>query len=548
MASTYTANQGIEKPATGDQSGTWGGTVNTNMDIIDRAVCGVGALTLTGSTTTLTTTDGSLTDGMYRVLVLGDGGDLGSNNTITIAPNDQDKLYLVYNNLSASRDAIFSQGTGTNATVTNGASGWIYADGAGSGAAVTLAILKSALVPTTLTDGGVLLGSGTGEVTAMSVLADSEMIVGDGSTDPVAESGATLRNSVGVGTGDSPQFTNLTTTGHTQRSLATGITAGTTQTMAGATALTKDINIVTVNGNDDDGVALPTAVAGKEVTIINSDAAQRLQVWPGNGFSDTIDGGSANAVDANKLAAGGVRTYTADGSTNWVTATNPAISTPVGVASGGTGATSLTDGGVLLGSGTDAVTAMGVLADSTMIVGDGSTDPVAESGATLRDSIGVGTGDTPTFAGINLGDTDLDDYKVGTWTPAITAASGSGTIVYGTQDGSYTRIGNLMFLRFELQTTDIASRTGVIEFITGLPVLSKIAPVLMSGGGAASYWSGFSLPASGETVFLWVEDGTTNIKATINDSDSTHTEMDMSEWSDNGRIWGSIFYEIEPGY
>ena len=45
MASTYTSNQGIEKMDTGDQSGTWGGTVNTNMDIIDRAISGVGALT-----------------------------------------------------------------------------------------------------------------------------------------------------------------------------------------------------------------------------------------------------------------------------------------------------------------------------------------------------------------------------------------------------------------------------------------------------------------------------------------------------------------------
>jgi len=140
MTSTYTANQGIEKPATGDQSGTWGATVNTNMDIIDRTVSGVGALTLTGTTTTLTTTDGTLTDGMYRVLVLGDGGDLGGDNTLTISPNDQDKTYLVYNNLSANRSAIFSQGTGANATVQNGETAWIYADGAGGGAVVRSAI------------------------------------------------------------------------------------------------------------------------------------------------------------------------------------------------------------------------------------------------------------------------------------------------------------------------------------------------------------------------------------------------------------------------
>ena len=146
MVSTYTLNQGIEKPATGDQSGTWGGTVNTNMDIIDRAISGVGALTLTGSTTTLTTTDGTLTDGMFRVLVLGDSGDLGSDNTITISPNDADKLYLVYNNLSANRNAIFSQGSGANATIENGETAWVYADGAGSGAAVRVATSSTKLL------------------------------------------------------------------------------------------------------------------------------------------------------------------------------------------------------------------------------------------------------------------------------------------------------------------------------------------------------------------------------------------------------------------
>ena len=54
-----------------------------------------------------------------------------------------------------------------------------------------------------------LLGNGTGAIVAMAVLTDGQMIVGDGTTDPVAESGATLRTSIGVGTGDSPQFTGV---------------------------------------------------------------------------------------------------------------------------------------------------------------------------------------------------------------------------------------------------------------------------------------------------------------------------------------------------
>ena len=132
MASTYTDNTGIEKPGAGEQSGTWGTTTNTNFDIIDRSLNGVGAITLSGTTHTLSTSDGSTSDGHYRVLVL--GGTPSGTNTITISPNDQDKVYLVYNNTSQS--AVFSQGSGSNATITAGTTAWIYADGAGSGAAV----------------------------------------------------------------------------------------------------------------------------------------------------------------------------------------------------------------------------------------------------------------------------------------------------------------------------------------------------------------------------------------------------------------------------
>ena len=92
--------------------------------------------------------------------------------------------------------------------------------------------------------------------------------------------------------------------------------------------------------------------------------------------------------------------------------------TDVPVADGGTGASTLTDGGVLLGSGTGAITAMAVLADGEMIVGDGTTDPVAESGATLRTSIGVGTGD----------DVQVDSLGIGT------AASGTTGEIRATND------------------------------------------------------------------------------------------------------------------
>jgi hypothetical protein len=132
MGSTYTSNGGIEKIGLGEQAGSWGTTTNNNFDILDRLINGVGSISLSGTTTTLTTSDGSLSEGMYKVLVL--GGSPSGTNTITIAPNDADKLYFVKN--ASGESAIFSQGSGANVTVANGKGAIIYADGAGSGAAV----------------------------------------------------------------------------------------------------------------------------------------------------------------------------------------------------------------------------------------------------------------------------------------------------------------------------------------------------------------------------------------------------------------------------
>jgi len=88
-------------------------------------------------------------------------------------------------------------------------------------AVVTLAVAQGGTGAATFTDGGILLGSGTGAITALRVLTNGEMIVGDGTTDPAIESGATLRTSMGLGTSDNVTFTNVTATGALTGTLAT---------------------------------------------------------------------------------------------------------------------------------------------------------------------------------------------------------------------------------------------------------------------------------------------------------------------------------------
>ena len=133
MASTYTGNTGIEKIGSGEQAGTWGTTTNTNFDIIDRALNGVVTLTISGNTT-LTTNDGSLSNGHYKVLIL--SGTPSGAFDLLFDPNDQQKWFFVKN--STGQTATIKQGGGSGSTVTvpNGTSTIVFADGTGADANV----------------------------------------------------------------------------------------------------------------------------------------------------------------------------------------------------------------------------------------------------------------------------------------------------------------------------------------------------------------------------------------------------------------------------
>jgi len=118
-----------------------------------------------------------------------------------------------------------------------------------------------------------------------------------------------------IHTGASPTFSNLSLNGLLYGSLTDSITAGSTQTQAGATSLTTMVNRVTTVTTDGDGVKLPTATAGARVIIINDDSAQLLRIWPNT--SDTIEGGTVDAADLTDLPAGEAREYVAVSATDW---------------------------------------------------------------------------------------------------------------------------------------------------------------------------------------------------------------------------------------
>jgi hypothetical protein len=192
MPSTYTVNLGIEKPATGEQSGTWGDTVNDNSNILDEAINGVVSITLasagsSGSPNSITITNGALSTGRNKWIEFTDGGDLGAAAYVQLTPNDAEKICFIRNSLTASRSIFLFQGTynasndleiaagtdvvvkfnggGTGATVVN-----VYANLKVDGIVATTADINGGTV-----DGTVIGGAAAAALTATTVVANTSL-------------------------------------------------------------------------------------------------------------------------------------------------------------------------------------------------------------------------------------------------------------------------------------------------------------------------------------------------------------------------------------
>lgn len=127
MASTYSTSLRLELMATGDQSGTWGDTTNTNLGtLLEQAITGVLSVAQ-GDVANLTLTNLDGASDQARNAVINLTGAMTANRNVVVP--DPNKLYLVKNSTTGGFVVTVKTASGTGVAVPPGSSRWVYADG-----------------------------------------------------------------------------------------------------------------------------------------------------------------------------------------------------------------------------------------------------------------------------------------------------------------------------------------------------------------------------------------------------------------------------------
>jgi len=124
MASSFTTNKSIEKPANGDYVNDWNVPVNSDWAIIDQAFGGTTTLTVTGVSGTV-----NLTSTQYIPLILNIVGTLTAN-VVYALPSGVGGQWIAQNNTTgAFTVTISSLGGGSSYIISQGSRANIVSDG-----------------------------------------------------------------------------------------------------------------------------------------------------------------------------------------------------------------------------------------------------------------------------------------------------------------------------------------------------------------------------------------------------------------------------------
>jgi len=218
---TYVNNLRLKEITTGDESGTWGTSTNTNLELItDGFSYGTNQLAADANET-FTMPDGSADDSRSFYLKITSAVSLTATREVTLGPNTVSKVWMIENATTGSQIITIKQGSGATVDVANGSKVMVVTDGAGAGAAVFNANptevggTVTSVSGTGTVNGITLTGTVTssGSLTLGGTLANVDLTSQVTGTLPVANGGTGI-TSFGSGVADflgTPSSANLAT-------------------------------------------------------------------------------------------------------------------------------------------------------------------------------------------------------------------------------------------------------------------------------------------------------------------------------------------------
>jgi hypothetical protein len=482
MPSTYTPNNGIEIIATGEQSGTWGDTTNTNLELIDVALDGQLIKTLavpgiSSSPNALAITDGDQSDGRNRLIVFTDGGDLGSTAYVQLTPNDAEKIIYVRNDLAGGRSIIFFQGTynaSNDFELPAGKDAIVKFNGGGSGA-ITSAVFED-----------LYLANATVGTLVNTNLQVSNIAALDGT------SAGSIADSTGVVTLASSVLTTADINGGTLDNVTIGGDTPAAATFTTATAT----NVQVTNIKANDGTSAVTIADSTGVVTIPSVVSTNVQVTnikANDGTSAMTIADSTGIVTFAAGTTGTTQTLTTIEVTN-INANDGTTSATIADATGVmTIASSVLTTTDINGGTIDGAT----IATSDITVGAGKTLDVSAGTLTLADdqisgdkiqggtigstTITTLTGTTGNITNVNATTVDATNIEV----TNIKAKDGTASATIADATGVMTVASSV------LTTTDINGGT-----IDGVTIGGAVA-----GAGTFTSVTGTSLDMNGNADF-----------------------------------------------
>ena len=134
---TYVNNLRLKEIGTGDESGTWGTSTNTNLELIADALgYATEAIFASDANQTTTVLNGGADPARAMFYKATGSATLSASRDLTIAPDDISRVMFIENATTGSQDIVIKQGSGASVTIGNGKTRLVYLDGAGGGAAV----------------------------------------------------------------------------------------------------------------------------------------------------------------------------------------------------------------------------------------------------------------------------------------------------------------------------------------------------------------------------------------------------------------------------